>query len=147
MDTPNPRYRRKDQSDFLGVNSGNVALPQAAPAGSPAAPFCLGLYDACPHAPVARAHVRGRGQASYKPKQHETVITNYLETGSSGQPDLSSASFKLMSKSHVDAIASGFVSAGLRPHLEEGNGVRGDATYVIAGACVRGARVINGTSS
>ncbi|MGF6902357.1 hypothetical protein P3T22_003634 [Paraburkholderia sp. GAS348] len=22
----NPRYRRKDQSDFLGVNSGNVAL-------------------------------------------------------------------------------------------------------------------------
>src|SRR5258708_1982446 len=33
-----------------------------------------GLYDACPHAPVARAHVRGRGQASYKPKQTRAGI-------------------------------------------------------------------------
>jgi hypothetical protein len=31
--------------------------------------FGLDLYDACPDAPVARAHVRGRGQAPYKSKQ------------------------------------------------------------------------------
>ena len=30
------------------------------------------LYDACPHALVARAHVRGRGQASYKSKHPRT---------------------------------------------------------------------------
>jgi hypothetical protein len=30
------------------------------------------LYDACPHAPVARAHAHGQGQASYKSKQSQT---------------------------------------------------------------------------
>ena len=37
-----------------------------------------GLYDACPHAPVARAHVRGRGQASYKPKHLRTFAIRLL---------------------------------------------------------------------